>query len=399
MRLASLLLAAGLSCAAASAAAEHIKGADRQLDRFSPLVRELQDKPAPPNWDELQVMATLMAYAHDTDTARGLSRLLEREALLEVLGEPLPPRAPKVELVVYEMARAEKAIDVLRDRVLAAPVGVEVIAGHEEGLAPDRQGETFRHEGGSVWNSGNVNYGRAIGVKLTNTGNRRILRGRFELDLGTARNTLRFLCNYTGPLEPGASKAVLCFGNGTVPYERVAEAIRIAASGFTPAARHFEVAYELRGDTFEVKPGEIRYGKDHFEYERRAMAMIQAQGCGARGACGAAVKEGLEDPFLLGLLVGIVAGFVLLLVEAAFGKRAAAVTGGGMAVVLLAVMAVGVLAALVFGGKVHLLYALIFAGQAVSVTGALAMGVIVGVVGSIFAVAFAAKLWRRARGG
>src|SRR5690349_21024295 len=114
MRVSLLLFAAVAALAPAGAVADHIKGADRQLDRYSPVVRELQDKPAPPNWDEVEVLGTVMAYAHDVETAKGLSRLVEREALLELLGAPLPPRASKVSLVVYEMALAAKAIEALR---------------------------------------------------------------------------------------------------------------------------------------------------------------------------------------------------------------------------------------------------------------------------------------------
>ena len=384
-------------CAAVGAAAEHIKGADRQLTPFSPLVRELQDKPAPPNWDEVEVLATLMAYAHDVETAGGLGRLVEREALLEVLGEPLPPRAAKVSLVVDEMARARKAVEELRLRVLERPVRAEPIVAHDESLTPKQHGERYRHEGGSVWARDDGGTQRVIGVRVSNPGDRKILKGSFELELGTARDALRFLCHYR-LLEPRESRAVLCYGDRFKPFDKLAEAIRSAASGFTPSAQHFEVVYELRGNPFTVKPGETRYGSEHLEYERRAMAMIQQQGCGARGACGAAVAETFENPFLLGIVLGIVAGLVLLLLQAAFGSRAAGVATTLMAGIVLFLMVGGVVAAFLFGAKGHWVYALLFAGAAAGHIGELVMGGLLGLVGVIAFVLSIGRLRRRLRG-
>jgi hypothetical protein len=363
------------------AAANHIQGADRQLDRYSPLVRKLMDAPAPPDWDEVEVLATVMAYAHDTDAAAGLMRLVEREALLELLGEPLPARAPKVELVVQQMAGTRKEIEALRLRALESPLRAEVILAETE--APQGFGSGYRHEGGSVWNTGSGHGGRALGVKISNAGTRKVLRGRFELELGHARDALRFQCNYAGPLEPGTRKPIACFGDGTVPFAKVAEALRYVASGVPPSSRHHEVAYELRGRPFEVKPAESRFSNAQLEQEGRAMEMIQKQGCGARAACGATVGEAFDDRFLLGIVFGIVMGGMLLLLEAGFGSRAAGVATKAIAGVALFLMVGGVLAAFVFGAQGHWAYGLLFAGAAAGQIGDLVMGGLVGLVGVI----------------
>jgi hypothetical protein len=396
MRLVSHLLAILAFCAAAGACAEHIKGADRQLDRYSSLVRQLHDGPLPANWDEIEVLATVMAYAHDTDTAAGLARLVEREALLEVLGEPLPPRASKVSLAVYDMARARKAIEALRQRALESPLRAQVIL--DERPAPSGLVSGYRHEGGSAWNNGSAHHGRVLGVTLTNTGTRRILRGRFELELGHARDALRFQCGYAEPLEPGATKDTTCSGNGSVPFAKVDQALRFVASGFPPWARHDEVVYELRGKPFSVKPDESRFVNQHMEHEHRAMVMIQQHGCKARGACGASVKEELESPFLLGLVLGIAAGAVLMLLEAGFGSRAAGAATKVIAAAVFFLMVGGVLAAFLFGAKNHWVYALLFAGAAAGHIGDLVMGGLLGLVGVIAFVVAVGHVRGRLRG-
>jgi hypothetical protein len=393
--IATFLLAGAAACGVVTLAGANHLSADRQLDRDSEVVRRILDAPPPPSWDEIRVLASVMGIAHYPEAAAALMSLAEREALLELLGEP-PPRPAKVEYAIQENTETREALWVLRERVLEKPVAAEVLQEHDPSLNPKIHGYSFRHDGGSVWTRDDGGTQRAIGARIVNRGEREVLGGWLEVELGTPRKPQRFSCRYSFPLAPGESKAMLCYGDATRPLDDLMRAIGGVAQA-PPPVRHLEIVYRLRGIRFRVGGPDGAFAGGE-EIDARAMALIRSKSCQARNACGAAVQEKLTGlPMLGGFVLGVITGAIGLLALWIGGRRAAGRAGSGIALVLFALSVAGIIAAAAIGLKGHVLYALLFAGLAAGYAGKMIMGFLLGLGGVVLAWGVLRDLRRRLR--
>lgn len=381
------------------AAAKHLGGADRQLDPFSPFVREVKDRPLPADWQGVAVIANLMTYAHEVEAAAALMRYVERGALLEILGEPAPRTPARVEDAIREMSGADKAVEALRVRVLDKALLAQPIQELDPALAPTAGGGvSFRHEGGSVWARDDGGTQRVIGVRIVNPRALEVLGGFLELQVGPPARALRFSCRFNQPIEAGASRAMLCSGDRSRPIEDVHAAIRAAAGEPVKPFGQYEIAYRLRGARFAVGGATTGFIGEQPAIEKAALDMLHDQSCGARRACGAAVAEGLENPLLAGFVLGIAACFVVLLVAWIAGMKAAAAVGSGLVVVLALLSVAFVIFVAVVASKAHILLVLLLTGAAMGHMGDMGVGFVAGVVVFIFVARALGTLVRRVRG-
>ena len=396
--LAFLLLACTALCGALPTAAKHLEGADRQLGPSSPFVREIKDRPVPADWQGVLVLAHLLSYAHDVEATASLARLVERDALLEILGEPAPPRPAKVEDAIREMSGADKAVEALRVRVRDKALLAEPLQDLDPSLEPKIHGWSFRHEGGSVWARDDGGTQRVIGARILNPSAHEVLGGFLELELGRPPKAVRFSCRFNESIAAGASKAMLCHGDRSRSIEDVHAAIRSAAGNAMKPFGPYEIAYRLHGSRFGVGGANTGFIGEREKIEKVALDMLHEQPCGARGACGAAVAEELANPLLAGFVLGIAACFVVLLVAWIGGMRAGAFVGTGIVVVLAMLSIAFVIGIAVMTSKAHILLVLLLTGAAAGHMGQMGTGFIAGVVVFTFAARMLGAVIRRVRG-
>ena len=380
------------------AAAKHLGGADRQLDPYSPFVREVKDRPLPADWQGIAVIAHLMSYAHDVEATAALMRYVERGALLEILGEPAPRPPGRVEDAIREMSGADKAVEALRVRVRDKALLAEPLQDLDPSLEPKIHGWSFRHEGGSVWARDDGGTHRVIGVRILNPRAHEVLGGFLELELGRPPKALRFSCRFNESIAAGTSKAMLCHGDRSRSIEEVHAAIRSTAGQAVKPFGQYEIAYRLHGSRFGVGGANTGYLDEQHKIEKIALDVLHDQSCGARRACGAAVAEGLGNPLLAGFVLGIAACFVVLLVAWIGGLKAGASAGAGVVVVLAMLSLAFVIGIAVMTSKAHILLVLLLTGAAAAHMGDMAVGFLIGVAVFVFVARLLGNVVRRVRG-
>lgn len=379
----TLAFCLSLCCAAG---ASHVPGVGgRQLDRFSPVVRTINDRPVPEDLEGVRVAAFLLDLAHDPG-ATGLYRYAERQALLGLLREPHPPKPATVELAASSMHGEEKNLAALRARVLQSPVRADVLRELDPSLEPGSHGEAFRHEAASMWVQDHGGRWRRLGVRVVNATPGPLHSGEFDMTFRTDRDSMAFRCHYQ-QLAAGDSRAILCSGSGTRPAEPVLRAIR-GEGGAT--VEHRKVAFGQPGGRVEVSREATQFIDDDAFVSRRAIAMLDESSCRERRTCGVQAKdEVMARPMLMGTLLGLVAGSIYALVLLARGRRSAQRAAAALSVTLFLVLTAGVVAlvATIWQGP-GLLVALL-AGFALGQVGDLMIGFCAALAGCVAVLEFA----------
>jgi hypothetical protein len=384
--LARAVLFVGL-VASCSAWATHVPGVGgRQLDRFSPVVRALNDKPVPEDLEGVRVAASLLDLAHDPG-AQGLFRYAERQVLLALLGEAQPARPATLEIAAAGMHGEEKHLGALRARVLALSTPVEPLREVDPSVEPRSHGLTYRHEGASVWVQDDGGRWRTLGVRIRNAAHRPIQGGAFTFIVGVDRREMQFSCQHDA-LAVGETKSIRCSGNGTLPGAPLLRAIRGEVSAPMRTERK-QVSFALPGGRVDITPESTRFIDDDAFVERRAMAMLDRSSCRDRGTCGVQAKEAVQArPTLLGFLLGLAGGGFYALVVLVRGRRAATIAASSMLVVLFAVLTAGVISAAIALSQAHILYVVLLTGAVAGGAGDVLLGFLAGLGVAIALVEF-----------
>ncbi len=389
--LAAFVLACVDLLGAERALAAHLGGADRQLDRFSPLVRGLYDRPVPEDPHEARVIAELLRYAHDDAAAWNLMRYVERRTLLGLSGDVASPAAANVESAARDMSGEARSLEALRALVLDRALAVEVQQALDPRLEPEARERRLHPESAAVWAADkDADARRALGVHIVNKGIHDIAGGLFYLFLEDAGKAVRFDCAFNGPIAVGASKPVLCHGDGFTLEAALRAVAGLGKGGPAAEVRNYKITYALPAGRFEVHRKEAGFFHDEGGYAAdRALAIVKEESCRAKRSCGAEIREGLlAEPAFAGFALGILAGAIFFVLGLISSARAARAARGATILGLMAVLAVAVIVVGAVTWRIHWVFFILITSLAVEHAMDVFGGFGLGLFGSVFAARF-----------